>query len=150
MVQSPRTCSVLCACLVITSPAAASAFQFSGGVSIGGIQVGADPTLAVSPFIGLRWRNERGFLLELHNMFSILPASRVGVHDRTSATLGYAWQTGSFSLGPSLSFYSMLACGALICRRVEGAAPGGFGESMRYADRGMHVHMEGRFGRLQG
>lgn len=99
---------------------------------MGGIQVGTDPRLAVSPFVGFLWRAESGLLVELHNMFSVLPGSRVGLHDRTSATLGYAWQTGDVSLGPSLSFYSMLACGPLNCHRVEGAAPGGHAQTDWY------------------
>jgi hypothetical protein len=122
----------LCACVHVIFPAPAAAFEVSGGVSVGGIQVGTEPNVAVSPFVGLRWRKERDFLLEIHNMFSILPGSRVGVHDRTSATLGYAWKTGGFSVGPSLSFYSMLACGSVVCRRVEGAAPGGHGQTDWY------------------
>jgi hypothetical protein len=122
----------LCACVLVVVPTPAEAFELSGGVSVGGIQVGTDPSLAVSPFVGLLWRTERGFLLEAHNMFSILPGSRVGLHDRTSATLGYTWQTGNFSLGPSLSFYSMPACGPVMCRRVEGAAPGGHAQTDWY------------------
>jgi hypothetical protein len=132
VIQPSRFFSLLCSCVLVVVPATAKAFELSGGVSLGGIQIGTDPSLAVSPFVGLLWRTERGFLLELHNMFSILPGSRVGIHDRTSATLGYPWQTGNFNLGPSLSFYSMLACGAVICRRVEGAAPGGHAQTDWY------------------
>lgn len=128
MIHSSRKFAAVCGCVLVVVPATACALQLSGGVSIGGIQVGTDPALAVSPFVGVYWRNEGGFLLELQNMFSILPGSRIGVHDRTSAALGYAWKTGTFSVGPSLSFYSMLACGSVICRRVEGAAPGGYGQ----------------------
>jgi len=102
-------------------------------VSVGGIQVGTDPELAVSPFASLLWRTESGFLLEAHNMFSILPDDRsVGVHDRTSVTLGYVWDKGNVSLGPSLSFYSMPACGVAFCRRVTGAAPGGHAQTDWY------------------
>lgn len=127
--RSLRTCVLVVA---VVFPFPAEAFEVNGGVSVGGIQIGTAPTLAVSPFFGLRWRDERGILLELQNMFSLLPGSRVGIHDRTSATFGVAWKTGSFSLGPSLSFYSMLACGTVVCRRVEGAAPGGHGQADWY------------------
>lgn len=124
--------SLLCACGVILAPATAESFELNGGVSVGGIQVGSDPRLAVSPFVGVLWRTEAGFLFEIHNMFSFLPWKSLGVHDRTSATLGYGWRTGNLSLGPSLSFYSMLACNAEICPRVEGAAPGGHAQADWY------------------
>lgn len=117
--------SHLWACLLVVVPATAEAFDLSGGVSVGGIQVGTDPRLAVSPFVGLLWRTERGLLLGASNMFSIVPGSRVGVYDRTAATLGYSWKTGSVRLGPSLSIYSIPACGVVICDRVVGVAPGG-------------------------
>jgi hypothetical protein len=113
-----------CACGFFVVPAPAKALDFSGGVSVGGIQIGPDPRLAVSPFAGLLWRRERNFLLEVHNMFSILPGQRVGVHDRTALTLVYAWKTGKVGLGPSLSIYSMPVCGIVICSRVMGVAPG--------------------------
>lgn len=130
--RAPRAYFMLVACALIASPVAAQAFQINGGISVGGIQIGTEPTLAVSPFVGVRWRNEQGFLLELQNIFSILPGRRIGVHDQTSATLGYAWNTGSFSLGPSLSFYSMFACVSVICLRVEGGAPGGHAQADWY------------------
>lgn len=131
-IRAPRALSALCACVLVVAPATASAFQLSGGVGVGGMQVGIDPTLAVSPFVGLRWRTESGFHFEIHNMFGILLGRRVGIHDRTSATVGYAWQNGSVGLGPSLSFYSMVTCDTVVCRRVEGAAPGGHGQADWY------------------
>ncbi len=92
-----------CACALVAVPAPAKAIEFSGGVSVGGIQFGTDPKLAVSPFAGVLWRQERDFLLEVHNMFSIVPGARVGVHGRTAVTLVYAWKTGKFSFGPECS-----------------------------------------------
>lgn len=114
-----------CACVAGLASLRAQAVEINGGVSVGGLQVGTEPKLAVSPFVGVAWHSESGFSVSLHNMFSVVVGSRVGVHNRTSATLGYAWGTGDFSVGPSLSFYSLLVCGPLVCRRVEGAAPGG-------------------------
>lgn len=124
MIRSSWFLGVLCACGVVLAPTMAQALEVNFGLSVGGIQVGTEPRLAVSPFLGLLWHTEGGFLLEVHNMFSILSESRVGLHDRTSATLGYTWHTGNISLGPSLSFYWMLACDPLACRRALGAAPG--------------------------
>ncbi|WP_437951408.1 hypothetical protein WME98_11630 [Sorangium sp. So ce296] len=66
--------------------APAQALEFSGGVSVGGIQVGTEPRLAVSPFAGWLWRSEGDFRLEAHNMLSIIPGAGVGVYDRTAAT----------------------------------------------------------------
>ncbi len=58
---------VLGACGAVLVPLPADAFELSGGVSFGGLQIGADPMLAVSPFVGLLWRTEAGFLLEAQN-----------------------------------------------------------------------------------
>lgn len=127
-----RLSASLCTCALLVVSATAEAVELSGGISMGGIFIGTEPTLAVSPFVGLRWRTERRILVELHNMFSILPGSHIGVHDRASVTLGYRWKTGNFSLGPSLSLYSLLACGAVLCQRVEGAAPGGHAQTDWY------------------
>ncbi|WP_437923971.1 hypothetical protein WMF37_33690 [Sorangium sp. So ce291] len=113
-----------CTCALIVVPGSANAFEFSGGVGVGGIQIGADPKLAVSPFAGLLWRREKDFLLEVHNMFSILPGQRVGAHHRTAVALVYAWKTGKVSLGPSISVYWLPVCGITICSRVVGVAPG--------------------------
>ncbi|WP_233561196.1 hypothetical protein [Sorangium cellulosum] len=113
-----------CTCALVVDPSQAKALELSGGVSVGGIQIGTDPKLAVSPFAGLLWRREREFLLEVHHMFSILPGERVGAYDRTAVALVYAWKTGKFSLGPSLSVYWMPVCGIAICTRVVGVAPG--------------------------
>ncbi|WP_437722365.1 hypothetical protein [Sorangium sp. So ce861] len=113
-------------------PAPAQALEFSGGVSVGGIQVGIEPRLAVSPFAGWLWRSEGDFRLEVHNMLSIVPGAGVGVYDRTAVTLGYATKTTTVSLGPSLAIYSMPVCGSVICDRVVGVAPGGRAQSDWY------------------
>ncbi|WP_434042448.1 MULTISPECIES: hypothetical protein [Sorangium] len=121
-----------CACALVVDPSPAKAVELSGGVSVGGIQIGADPKLAVNPFAGLLWRREREFLLEVHHMFSILPGERVGAYDRTAVALVYAWKTGKVSLGPSLSVYWMPVCGIAICTRVVGIAPGGHAQTDWY------------------
>lgn len=117
-----------CVCLSCLLSAPAEALEISFGANVGGFQVGTEPKLAVSAFGGLAWHSESGFLLGLHNMFSILLGSRVGIHDSTSSTVGYTWKSGEFRFGPSLTIYSMLACDAIVCRRVEGAAPGGYAQ----------------------
>ncbi|WP_437523335.1 hypothetical protein WME79_33895 [Sorangium sp. So ce726] len=117
---------------LVVVPAPAQALEFHGGVSVGGIQIGTEPRLAVSPFAGWLWRSEGDFRLEVHNMFSIVPGAGIGVYDRTAVTLGYATKTTTVSLGPSLAIYSMSVCGAVICDRVVGVAPGGRAQSDWY------------------
>jgi hypothetical protein len=129
-VSQPTWCfRLVCAGVLVLAPASAGAFEVSGGVSVGGIQVGTEPRLAVSGFAGLHWRIEGSFLLKGHTMFSILPGPRVGFYDRTAAALGYAWKTVNVGLGPSLSIYSMPVCGVVICNHVAGIAPGGHAEA---------------------
>ncbi|WP_437578080.1 hypothetical protein [Sorangium sp. So ce887] len=122
----------LCACALVVAPTAVHAREFSVGVSVGGIQVGTEPKLAVSPFAGVLWRKEGDFRIEVHNMLSIVPGSRIGIYDRTAVTLGHTRKTGNISLGPSLSIYSMAVCGAVYCDRVTGVAPGGRAQSDWY------------------
>ena len=113
---------------LILAPVPAEAFELSGGVSVGGIQTGTVPRLAMSPNAGLSWRMESGFLFALNNLFSILPpinTNGFGIYNQTSASIGYASKNNSISAGPSLSSYSMPACGATLCGRVAGIAPGG-------------------------
>ena len=111
---------LLGACGAVLVPLRADAFELSGGVSFGGIQIGADPMPALSPFAGLLWRTEAGFLFEAHNMFSIVLGPREGVYNRTATNIGYAWKAGKISVGPSLSVLSVPVCAKRICDRVEG------------------------------
>jgi hypothetical protein len=113
---------------LVVAPIPARAVEFSTGVSLGGIQVGTVPRLAVSPNVGLMWRMDGGFIFTVHDLLNILPPKKetgLGVYNHTSIAIGYAWQDGDLSAGPSLSIYSMVACGARLCGRVAGLAPGG-------------------------
>ncbi|HZH99231.1 MAG TPA: hypothetical protein VEX38_09690 [Fimbriimonadaceae bacterium] len=115
----------------------ARAFELSGGVSLGGFQVGGLlPRLAVTPHVGLSWRRESGFLFGAHDLFSILtPVNKagLGVFNKTAITIGYGWEEGHFNAGPSLSIYSMPACGVtFLCGRVAGVAPGGHAQADVY------------------
>lgn len=95
MIRPLRLLCLLCACeLFIVAPRPVHAREFSAGVSVGGIQVGTESRLAVSPFANVFWRKKSEFRLEVHNMFSIVPGSRVGLYDRTAVTLGYDTKTG--------------------------------------------------------
>jgi hypothetical protein len=132
VIHSSRSLSLLCAGALTLAPALAEALELSSGVSVGGIQIGTEPKLAVSPFIGLRWRTQRGILLEAHDMLSFVLGTHFGVYNRTAAALGFPWKTGSISFGPSLSVYSMPVCSVVICSRVVGVAPGGHAQTDWY------------------
>lgn len=128
--EAPRTLprlllALVAAVLLVALPRPARAFEVSGGVSAGGIMAGIVPRFALSAHAGLSWNTERGFLFEAQNLVSILPMGRIGVYDQTSAAIGYASEKATFSAGPSLAVYSMVACGPVWCGRVVGLAPGG-------------------------
>ena len=76
-----------------------------------------------------------GFMFAAHEMVSILPplhGEGVGVYEQTSAVIGYAGETWNLSLGPSFSAYFMPSCGATLCGRVVGVAPGGHAQANLY------------------
>jgi len=103
--------------------------------------VGAVPRFAVSPHVGMSWRRESGFLFAFHDLCSILPTTKrlgVGVYNQTSAAIGYASEKFNLSAGPSISVYSMDACGATLCGPVVGLAPGGHAQ--------VNVYFAGRLG----
>jgi hypothetical protein len=113
--------------IVVVVPMPAAAFELSGGVSVGGILAGTVPHLAVSPHAGILWSTESSFLFAIHDLLSILPSTSkdgAGVYNQTSIAIGYAAEKINFSVGPSLSIYSMPACGATLCGRVAGLSPG--------------------------
>ncbi|MFS8070856.1 MAG: hypothetical protein ACMG6S_31190 [Byssovorax sp.] len=121
--------------VLVFAPMPAGAVELSGGASVGGLQIGSVPRLAMSPHVDLLWRLESGLLFAVHDVFSILPPSNttgLGVYNQTSATLGYASENSAISAGPSLSSYSMVACGATRCGRVAGVAPGGHVQASLY------------------
>ena len=123
--------------VLVAWPMPARASELSSGVSLGGVQAGTVPRLAVSPNVGIIWHMNGGAVLALHDLFSVLPPigkSGFGVYNHTSAALGYAWENGQFDAGPSFSIYSMIACGATLCGRVTGVAPGGYVQASLYFD----------------
>lgn len=75
-------------------------------------------------------------LFMAHDLLSILtPVNKAGIgfYNKTSITIGYAWEKVNLSAGPSLSVYSMPACGVtLLCGRVVGVAPGGHAQGEVY------------------
>jgi hypothetical protein len=124
--QSSRTVLFVLWIMVLARPA--GALEISGGVSIGVIQAGTVPHLAVGPRALLSWRGKSGLLFSVHDLCGILPPipqQESGIYNQTSIAIGYAWKGADFSIGPSIAAYSMLACGLTLCGRVNGMALGG-------------------------
>jgi hypothetical protein len=121
--------------VLVGVPMPAGAFELSGGVSLGGLLAGTVPHLAVSPHVGLAWRIQSGVLFTVHDLCSILPPinkAGAGVYNQTAVAIGYTWEKGNFSAGPSLSLYSMTACGIKLCGPVVGVAPGAHAQTNVY------------------
>ncbi len=60
--------------------------QLSGGVSLGGFQVGTVPRLAVRPHVAASWLTKSDFVVALHDQCSFLPptdADRKALQDIT-------------------------------------------------------------------
>ena len=141
-----RTRTVLIALVLLVVPTPAGAVEISTGMSFGGILAGRAPRLAVTPQGGIAWTTSGGFLFAAHEMISILPPINndglgvygLGVYEQTAVVIGYAAKTHDFSVGPSLSIYSMPACGATLCGRVVGLGPGAHAQ--------VNVYLYGRLG----
>jgi hypothetical protein len=121
--------------ILLGAPARAEALELDGGVGVGAILAGRVPHVAVSPHGDVSWTRGSGFLFAVHEMISIVVStgqSGVGVYEQTSVAVGYAAEKRNFSVGPSLSIYSMSACGAMLCGRVLGIAPGGHAQVNAY------------------
>lgn len=124
---APPWAGLVFASVLMLSSMHAAALEISGGVSVGGMTAGTVPRLAVTPHAGVSWRTESGLLLGVHDMFSLLPATNAygpGAYNQVSAAVGYAWETGDLRVGPSLALYTLPACAAAWCGRVNGLAPG--------------------------
>ncbi len=102
---------------------------------MGGILIGVDPRIAVTPHVSVQWRLGSGFALSAGDLLSILPAANslgIGVYNQTAVGLGYAWEKTDFHLGPSLSIYSTPACTSDYCGRVVGLGLGGHAQGNVY------------------
>lgn len=119
----------------ILVPVPAWALEISGGVSVGGILIGPNPRVAVTPHAGISWGLPSNFALAVNERLNLLPAVNklgVGVYNQTSVDVGYIWGAGNFSIGPSLSIYSVPSCSAELCGRVVGIGPGGHAQMNVY------------------
>ncbi|WP_437953402.1 hypothetical protein WME98_24040 [Sorangium sp. So ce296] len=113
----------------------AEASELSAGVSLGWIQAGTAPRLAVGPHAGISWHIKKNLLLKLHDLCSLVPPIQVGgagVYNHTSVSLGYRWEDGDVGAGPSVAIYLMPACGDTLCGQVAGVAVGGHAQASAY------------------
>ncbi|WP_437663027.1 hypothetical protein [Sorangium sp. So ce1182] len=113
----------------------ADASELSAGISLGWIQAGTAARLAVSPHAGISWHITGNILFHVHDLFSVVPPIQIGgagVYNSTAAALGYGWDHGDFSAGPSLAIYLMPACGSALCGRVAGMAAGAHAQTNAY------------------
>lgn len=124
--RTPGLLITLTALAIVVVSLPAEAFEFSGGVSLGGFQVGTAPRLAVSPHVGASWHTKSDFVVALHDQCSFLPptdAVGMGFYNQASISIGYSSKTAIFSAGPSLAIYSMTTCGlTFVWARCRGGA----------------------------
>ncbi|WP_437671171.1 hypothetical protein [Sorangium sp. So ce131] len=129
-----RIPSAALAALVLV-PTQVEATELSAGVSLGWFQAGTVPRLAVGPHAGIAWPIQRDILFTVHDMCTILPPTQEGgpgVYNQTSVDIGYAWEDGNVSAGPSVAFYVVPACGITLCGLVGGLAVGGHAQTNAY------------------
>ena len=120
-------CFLGCACVLSLVSARVEAMEVDLGASVGGMLAGSVPRFAVSPYGGLSWPLGSNFVFVVHDMVSLLLAADnhgPGVYDHLSVAGGFAWEDGKIIVGPSLSVFSMPACGPLWCARVGGFGAG--------------------------
>ncbi|MGK3996431.1 hypothetical protein [Sorangium sp. So ce1024] len=121
--------------LPLLVPPPVEAYELSAGVSLGWLQAGTVPRLAVGPHAAIAWPIQRNILFTVHDLCTILPPTQEdgpGVYNQTSVDIGYAWEDGNVSAGPSVALYVMPACGTTLCGRVGGLAVGGHAQANAY------------------
>ncbi|WP_437314979.1 hypothetical protein [Sorangium sp. So ce385] len=131
--QSPSAAGLALVLSVV--PTQADASELSAGISFGWIQAGTATRLAVSPHAGISWRTKSNILIHVHDLLSVVPPIQIGgagVYNSTAAALGYGWDHGDFSAGPSVAIYFMPACGSALCGRVAGMAAGARAQTNAY------------------
>ena len=76
---------------LLVVPARGEAYELSAGVSLGWLQAGTVPRLAVGPHAGIAWPIQRDILFTVHDLCTILPPTQEdgpGVYNQISIDLG--------------------------------------------------------------
>lgn len=129
-----RSATVL-ALVLSVAPMPADASELSAGINFGWLQAGTATRLAVSPHAGISWRIKSDLLFGLRDLFSVVPPIQIGgagVYNSTIIALGYSWENGDLSAGPSVAVYFMPACGRTMCGHVAGMAAGAHAQTNAY------------------
>lgn len=119
-------CALACALLPATAQAEVIA-RF--GIGVGGMQVLANPRLAVTPHVSVDWASD-WLTIGVRDELGLLPSALGGrdtnmsIHNRTALLLGFATPRVTSSLGPTLTIYSMSACSPVLCAWTAGVAVG--------------------------
>ncbi|AUX25504.1 hypothetical protein SOCEGT47_060510 [Sorangium cellulosum] len=116
-------------------PTQVDASELSAGISLGWIQAGTATRLAVSPHAGISWRTKSDITFHVRDLLSVVPPIQIGgagVYNSAMVALGYGWENGDFSVGPSFAIYYMPACGSVLCGRIAGMAAGVHAQTNAY------------------
>lgn len=98
------------------------------GASVGGVLAGSVPRFAASPYATLSWPLAGSFTLGVNEMASLLLAANnrgPGFYNHLSGFVAVGWKDGKILAGPSLTLFSMPACGPAWCGRLTGFGAGG-------------------------
>jgi hypothetical protein len=126
MAAVPVSAGALALGLPCSQARADPAVELSVATGLGAFVAGVTPgRFAVSPSASVSLRGERGFFVA-RDTTSFLGASggRFGVDNETTLGGGISWELVNLSAGLSLAEYSLPLCGARLCGRVHGLAPG--------------------------
>jgi hypothetical protein len=98
------------------------------GASVGGVLAGSAPRFAVSPYATLSWPLGGSFAFGVNEMASLLLAPNnhgPGFYNHLSGFAAITWKDGKILAGPSLTIFSMPACGPEWCANLSGFGAGG-------------------------
>lgn len=130
----PIRSATLLAFVLSVVPMQADASELNAGINFGWLQAGTATRLAVSPHAGISWRIKNDLLLGLRDLLSVVPPIQIGgagIYNSIILAVGYSWENGDLSAGPSVAVYFMPACGRALCGHVAGVAAGAHAQANR-------------------
>ncbi|XYH95639.1 hypothetical protein ACMHYB_48870 [Sorangium sp. So ce1128] len=74
--RSPRAAMVILP--LVVAPTQGEASELSAGVSLGWMQAGTAPRLAVGPHAGISWHITGEVLFKVHDLCSVVPPIQIG------------------------------------------------------------------------